>query len=81
MNDKKVGSVRIDKTSWGRFSADETFDIGEDAGSPVSEAYSSPNRYTGTIKKVEIDTQPANLSAAEQETIRSMEREAALAAE
>jgi arylsulfatase A-like enzyme len=81
VNDKKVGSVRIDQTSWGRFSADETFDVGEDAGSPVSEAYSSPNPYTGTIKKVVIDTQPAHLTAAEQQTVRDLEREAALATE
>ncbi len=81
VNDKKVGEGRIEKTCWGRFSADETFDIGEDSGSPVSNAYASPNRYTGTIKKVVIDTQPAHLSAAEQETIRNLEREAALAAE
>ena len=81
VNGKKVGEGRIEKTAWGRFSADETFDIGEDSGSPVSTAYASPNRFTGTIKKVVIDTQPAHLSAAEQETIRNAEREAALAAE
>ncbi|MFI5398255.1 MAG: sulfatase-like hydrolase/transferase [Candidatus Binatia bacterium] len=81
VNDKKVGEGRIDKTAWGRFSADETFDIGEDSGSPVSAAYASPNRFTGTIKKVEIDTQPAKLSAAEQQTIQGMERKARLAAE
>ncbi len=81
VNGKKVGEGRIEKTAWGRFSADETFDIGEDSGSPVSTAYASPNRFTGTIKKVVIDTQPTHLSAAEQETIRNIEREAALAAE
>lgn len=44
-------------------------------------AYSSPNPFTGTLKKVEIDTQPANLSAAEQQTIQNMERKARLATE
>jgi hypothetical protein len=81
VNDKKVGEGRIDRTTWGRFSADETFDIGEDTGSPVSADYRSPNRFSGTIKKVAIDTEPANLTAAEQETIRNAEREVALAAE
>jgi len=80
LNDKKVGEGRIEKTAWGRFTLEE-FDIGEDSGSPVSDAYASPNRFTGTLKKVVIDTQPANLSAAEQETIRNMEREARLATE
>ena len=81
VNDKKVGEGRIDKTVWGRFSADETFDIGEDSGSPVSAAYASPNRFTGTIKKVEIDTQPPNLTAAEQQRIQTAEQNARLAAE
>ena len=81
VNDKKVGEGRIEKTAWGRFSADETFDIGEDTGSPVSNNYASPNRFIGTIKKVEIDTQPANLSGAERQTLRSMERKARLAVE
>ena len=54
VNDKKVGEGRIEKTTWGRFSADETFDIGEDTGSPVSAAYAAPNPFTGTIKKVVI---------------------------
>jgi len=72
VNDKKAGEGRIEHTTWGRFSADETFDIGEDSGSPVSAAYASPNRFTGTLKKVEIDVQPANLSADDRERLRSM---------
>lgn len=81
VNDKKVGEGRIEKTGWGRFSADETFDIGEDTGSPVSADYASPNRFTGTLKKVEIDTQPMNLSAVDKQKIRTTKREARLAME
>jgi arylsulfatase A-like enzyme len=81
LNDQKIGEGRIEKTEWSRFSADETFDIGEDTGSPVSTAYTSPNRFTGTIKKVIIDTEPAKLSAADQEKIRSVERTLSLASE
>ncbi len=81
VNDNKVGEGRVETTNWARFSAGETFDIGEDAGSPVSDDYASPNRFTGTIKKVEIATQPANLSAAEQQTIRTAEQKARLATE
>jgi hypothetical protein len=50
INDKKVGRGRVDKTIYGRFSADETFDIGLDSGSPVSNFYQSPFRFTGAIK-------------------------------
>jgi arylsulfatase len=81
VNDKKAGEGRLEYTNWARFSTDETFDIGEDSGSPVSDDYASPNRFTGTLKKVEIDTQPANLSAAEQQRIQDMEKNAKLAAE
>lgn len=80
VNDKKVGEGRIEKTAWGRFT-EEDFDIGEDTRSPVSDAYASPNRFTGTIKKVVIDTQPANLSAVDQEKLRIMEQKAKLAVE
>ena len=55
MNGKKVGEGRVDKTVPGRFSADETFDMGVDTGSPVSTAYKSPNPFTGKLKKVAID--------------------------
>lgn len=76
VNDKKVGEGRLEFTNWGRFSAEETFDIGEDSGSPVSTAYASPSRFTGKIKKVVIDTQPANLSAADQQKLQTMEQKA-----
>jgi arylsulfatase A-like enzyme len=81
VNNRKAGEGRIEKTEWGRFSADETFDVGEDTGSPVSVDYASPNRYAGTLKKVEIVTQPPNLSAADRGTLRSMEWKARLATE
>jgi len=82
INDKKVAEGRLDATIWlGRYSADETFDVGEDSGSPVSTDYASPNRFTGTIKKVVIDTQPAKLSDADQEKLRNMEKNVRLATE
>jgi arylsulfatase len=66
INDKKVGEGRIDKSVPGRFGP-ESFDIGMDNGSPVSEAYEGPFAYGGTIKKVEIHIAPA-LSASDQRT-------------
>lgn len=66
LNDKRVGEDRVDKTEYGRFSADETFDTGLDPASPVSEDYQSHFRFPGTIDTVEIDIAPANLAANDQ---------------
>jgi arylsulfatase A-like enzyme len=54
VDDEKAAEGRVEKTVLGRFSADETFDTGEDDGSPVSDAYASPFKFTGTMKKVTI---------------------------
>ena len=81
MNDKKVGEGRIDKTEPVRFSANETFDTGLDSASPVSTEYQAPFRYTGTLKKVEIDVAPAQLSAIDRKKLRNAERDAAMAIE
>jgi arylsulfatase A-like enzyme len=80
INDKKVGEGRIEKTCPSRFGA-ESFDVGMDNGSPVSDAYESPFAYTGSIKKVEIKIQPPTLSASDQQAVRDMERAAALTIE
>jgi arylsulfatase len=63
----------------GKYTSDETFDIGEDSNSPVSDAYTSPFRFTGTIRKVVIDSQPATLTTANQQQIQQAERAAAVA--
>jgi len=81
VNDKKVGEGRVDKTIFGRFSADETFDTGLDTGSPVSNLYHSPFRFTGTLNKIEIDIAPAKLTAEDQEHIEKANRAVATAAE
>jgi len=81
VNDKKVGEGRVDKTIFGRFSADETFDTGLDTGSPVSERYQSPFRFTGTLNKIEIDIAPAKLTAEDQEHIEKANRAVVAAAE
>ena len=44
----------MEGTIFGRFSADETFDIGLDIGSPVSELYASPFKFAGAINRVEV---------------------------
>ena len=81
VNDKKVGEGRVDKTIFGRFSADETFDTGLDTGSPVSERYQSPFRFAGTLNKIEIDIAPTKLTAEDLEHIEKANRAAAAAVE
>jgi arylsulfatase len=80
VNDRKVGEGRIDKTVPSRFGA-ESFDVGMDNGSPVSENYQPPFAYRGTIKKVQIRILPSALSANDQEKVRHAARKAAMALE
>jgi hypothetical protein len=55
VNGTPVGTGRVEKTEMALFSADETFDIGCDTGSPVSTDYKAPFRFTGKIKKVTLE--------------------------
>jgi arylsulfatase len=73
VDDKEVAKGRIAKTVLGRFSADETFDTGEDTGSPVSESYKAPFRFAGTIKKIEINLAPEKLGSADLEKLKKLE--------
>jgi arylsulfatase len=66
---KLAGTTHIGKTVPGRFSADETFDTGEDSGSAVSELYTAPFPFTGSIKRIQIDLKPGKLSAADRATV------------
>jgi arylsulfatase len=67
---REVARGRVERTILGRFSADETFDTGEDTGSPVSDLYRAPFRFGGTIYKTEIDLAPEKLSAADREQLK-----------
>jgi hypothetical protein len=59
---KEVANDRLARTIPFRVSADETLDIGEDTGTPVSEDYRVPFRFTGTLNKVVVDLGEAKLS-------------------
>src|SRR5580704_9999220 len=50
---KQVADGRIPQTVPVRFSLDETFDVGEDTGTPVVDDYvdKMPFSFTGTLKK------------------------------
>jgi hypothetical protein len=61
-----------------RFSLDETFDVGEDTGTPVVEDYADkmPCAFTGRLKKLVVLLEPENLTSEQREQLR---REAARA--
>jgi arylsulfatase len=69
---REVARGRIERTILGRFSADETFDTGEDTGSSVSNAYRAPFRFEGTIRKTEIDLAPEKLGAADMDVLKKL---------
>ncbi len=57
---KKVAEGRIDKTAPFRFSLDESFDVGQDTGTPVIDEYDAkmPFTFTGKLYKVEFKLAP-----------------------
>ncbi|MFD4267319.1 sulfatase-like hydrolase/transferase [Rhodococcus sp. NPDC058481] len=52
---RNVGAGRVDQTQPMIFSADETTDIGDDYGMPVSAGYSGATKFNGRIDVVQID--------------------------
>ena len=53
---KKVGEGYVDATQPMAFSADETCDVGKEAGSPVSPDYGPQgNEFSGEVNWVKID--------------------------
>jgi hypothetical protein len=57
VNGKKVAEGALDKTVPGSFSLSETFDVGVDNGTPVSNNYKKKDHFpfTGQIDKVTIN--------------------------
>jgi arylsulfatase len=68
VDEKPVAQGKIPQTIGVRFSLDETFDVGEDTGTPVLEEYDSkmPFRFSGTLKKFVVVLEPLKLSEEEQ---------------
>jgi arylsulfatase len=53
---KAVGKGRIEKTVFARFSLDETFDVGEDNGTPIEyNMYDVPFKFNGQLNKLTVD--------------------------
>ena len=72
---------RIARTVPVRFSLDETFDVGEDTGTPVIETYvdKMPFKFTGKLKKVVVVLEPEKLTDEERARLRVEEARASAA--
>jgi arylsulfatase len=70
VDDKPVAEGRIDRTYAFRVSLDETLDIGEDTGTPVSEDYQVPLHFTGRLNRVLLRLSDSPLSPDDEEQIR-----------
>lgn len=55
LDDETIGQGRIEKTIPIRISLDETFDVGEDTGTPVSEEYETPFHFEGELVRLHVD--------------------------
>ena len=79
---KKVAESRIEQTSpLGKFTLDESFDVGEDTGTPVIDEYDAkmPFKFTGSLEKVQIKVGPNELPPQQRGELEQMKREFALA--
>ena len=71
INANVVGRARINNTVAGRFGID-TFGVGSDTGSPVTDTYKPPFPFTGKIDRVDVELGPRNLSAVDETKLHQM---------
>jgi arylsulfatase A-like enzyme len=78
---KQVAQGQIARTVPIRFSLDETFDVGEDTGTPVVEDYvdKMPYRFSGTLKKFVVVLEPEKLTEEERRRLLREEAQAGAA--
>ena len=76
----KVGEGRIALTQPLRFSLDESFDVGQDTGTPVIDEYDAkmPFKFTGVLNKVEIDLGANQLTPQKRGELDRLQRDFAL---
>jgi len=72
INGKEVGRARVPNTVAGRFGID-TFGVGSDTGSPVTDAYTAPFPFTGKVKRVDFELGPQNLSKQDETKLHDMQ--------
>jgi arylsulfatase A-like enzyme len=69
-DNKEVAPGRVDRTYAFRVSLDETLDVGEDTGTPVSEDYTVPFTFSGTLNRVLIRLSDTELTAEDEAQLR-----------
>jgi arylsulfatase len=74
-----VASQKLPRTIPYRISLDETLDIGEDTGTPVSEDYRVPFNFTGKLEKVTINIAEEQLTEEQLQQYREGRLKGALA--
>jgi arylsulfatase A-like enzyme len=81
VDQKQVAQGEIPQTLPARFSLDETFDVGEDTGTPVVEDYADkmPYQFTGTMKKFFVVLEPQKLTEEERKNLLEQESKALMA--
>jgi arylsulfatase A-like enzyme len=81
VDEKEVAKGRIPQTIPVRFSLDETFDVGQDTGTPVLEEYADkmPFRFKGTLNKFAVVLEPLKLSEEEQKRLHEQLAKAMMA--
>jgi hypothetical protein len=83
VDEKQAAQGQIPRTVGVRFSLDETFDVGEDRGTPVVEDYADkmPYAFTGTLEKFVAVLEPEKLTEEERKHLREELAKAMLAAQ
>ena len=76
----KVAEGRFEKTIPFRFSLDESFDVGQDTGSPVIDEYDAkmPFKFSGTLKKVEVKLGADQLSPQKRGELEQLKKDFAI---
>jgi arylsulfatase len=75
INDEKVGEGEIPHTVRYTYAFDETFDLGIDTGTPVTDEYKANAQFTGIIEKVVVDLSGERHLDAETETKMIMKKQ------
>jgi hypothetical protein len=70
----------LEKTIPFRFSLDESFDVGQDTGTPVIDEYDAkmPFKFSGMLKKVEVKLGADQLSPQKRGELERLRRDFAL---
>jgi hypothetical protein len=73
----KVAEGRIDLTAPFRFSLDESFDVGQDTGTPVIDEYDAkmPFKFSGTLGKLDVDLGPNQLTPQKRGELQRLQRD------